>query len=59
MNWSHLKMLPRDGAWLIASKNRPDVGDVLTAIGAPSGCYPRGGTGAIALSGAGPGAIAG
>ena len=32
-----MKMLPRDGTWLIASKNGPDVGDMLTAMGAPSG----------------------
>ncbi len=37
-------MPPRDGAWLIASKNRPDVGDVLTAIGV----LPSDGTSAIA-----------
>ncbi len=37
-------MPPRDGAWLIASKNRPDVGDALTAIGV----LPRDGTSTVA-----------
>ncbi len=30
---SHLKMPTPDGALLIGSKNRPDVGDMLIAVG--------------------------
>ena len=33
----HLKMPPRDGVWLIESKNRPET---LATCSQPSGCYP-------------------